>query len=355
VNQTFYIAGTAMSNLPVFLQFPELVNYLNNQGFVTKKTLPAENFIGMNHSEREYSKFLNAGGAPSRAVLVLLEPEAVFPSQYKKRVLRKYGLVLRPGNPSHHNTLGKFIAWSYESNPNPLTPTAQKLQLKDYIAKNVTKGLFKIENWKARDQYIVIINSNKVSPATFENYSLRRIFAHEIDPALLSVYGDLWDTKIWKKIRHRLEVILFSVRNVHLPNFKNIYGNLHWSFPASRGIIADKQVALQNFRFNIVIENDRSYISEKLFDSMINGSIPIYSGPDIPDEIIPREAYIKLPESPTELLNTLQALSDAEVKRVLTQIQDFISSDTFLSVWEKEVVFARMGQEISFYLGAIHE
>ena len=355
MNQTLYIAGTAMSNLPVPLQFPELVKYLNDQGFVTKMTFPAENYIGMNHSERKYSQFLKAGGIPSRAVLVLLEPEAVFPSQYKKRVLGKYGLVLRPGNPSHHNALGKFIAWPYESNPNPLTPSAQKIKLKDYIANNVAKGLFKIDNWKARDQYLVIINSNKVSPAPIENYSLRRMFAHEIDPALLSVYGDLWDAKIWKKIRHRLEVTLFSVRNVHLPNIKNIYGNLHWSFPASRGIIADKQVVLQNVRFNIVIENDPSYISEKLFDSMINGSIPIYSGPDIPDEIIPRGAYLKLLGTPTQLLNTLQTLSDVEVKGVLTQIQNFISSDTFFSVWEKEMVFARMGQEISFYLGATHE
>lgn len=352
MSHTFYIAGTAKSNLPVVLQFPQLVDYLNNQGFDTKMTLPAENYIGMNHSEREYSQFLKAGGSPRRAVLVLLEPEAVYPSQYKEKVLGKYGLVLRPGNPAHRNSLKKFIAWPYESNPNPLTPIAQKIQLKDRIANNVNSGIFGIENWRARDHFLVIINSNKVSPASIENYSLRRIFAREIDPKLLSVYGDLWNTNIWKKIRHRVEVLAFSIMNGYVPNFRSIYGNLHWSYPSWRGIIADKQEILQNVKFNIVIENDPSYVSEKIFDSMINGSIPIYCGPEIPNEIIPRGAYMRLPENPTRLLSMLRALTDIELMRILIQIQDFISSSAFLSVWEKQSAFSDMGEEISFYLGA---
>ena len=256
MNQTFYLAGTAKSNFPVWIQFPELVNHLNNQGFDLKMTFPTDSYIGINHSHKDYSHFLKAGGNPDRAVLILLEPEAVYPSQYKQKILRKYGLILRPGNPTLYNSLKKFIAWPYESNANPLTPSAQKIPLKDRIAINVNRGLFEINHWKLRDQYLVLINSNKVSPASIENYSLRRKFAREIEPELLSVYGELWKTEMWKKIRHRLEVFLFSIISGYFPNLRNIYGNLHWSYPSSRGNIADKQEVIKNFKFSIVIEKE---------------------------------------------------------------------------------------------------
>ena len=355
VNQTFYLAGTAKSNFPVWLQFPELVNHLNNQGFDLKITFPTDSYIGINHSQKDYSHFLKAGGNPNRAVLILLEPEAVYPSQYKLKVLGKYGLILRPGNPIHCNPLKKFIAWPYESNANPLTPSAQKIPLKDRIADNVNRGLFEIDHWRVREQYLTLINSNKVSPAFKENYSLRRRFAREIEPEILSVYGDLWEAKIWKKIRHRLEVFIFSMMSGYCPNIRNIYGNLHWSYPSSRGNIVDKQEVLQNFKFNIVIENDPSYISEKIFDSMINGCIPIYSGPNIPNEIIPVGSYIALPEIPSQLISTLEALTNVELKRILSQIQAFISSSTFLSVWDKDLVFEHISQEIYFHLEAGNE
>jgi hypothetical protein len=355
VSPSFFIAGTAKSTLPVWLQFQELADYLINQGFEMKTTFPARNFISINHSERDYSNYLKTGGSPTRAVLILLEPQAVYPSQYKQRILRKYSLVLRPGNPSYNNPDGKFIAWPYESNPNPLTPSTQKVSLKDLIASNLNEGLFDFELWQIRGQYLAIINSNKVSAAPIENYSLRRLFAHDINPELLAVYGDLWDGKIWRKIRHRLEVLFLSIISRCMPNLRNVYGNLHWVYPSSRGVIGDKQELLKNIKFNIVIENDPNYISEKLFDSMINGCIPIYSGPDVSNEIIPAGSYIKLPAIPGQLLNVLEALTDLDLKNILTQIKDFVSSNAFLSVWEKESVFTHIGKEVSLHFGVKNE
>jgi len=349
------MAGTAKSKLPVWLQFRELVDALSSYGFEIRKTFPAGNFISMNHSEAAYSDYLKSGGSPARAVLILLEPQAVYPSQYKEKILKKYSLVLRPGNPTYHNPRKKFIAWPYESNPNPLTPTAEKISLSDFISNNVKMGIFDLKHWKHREQYLAIINSNKVSSASIENYSLRRLFAHEIDPELLIVYGELWDAKMPRKIRHRLEVLFLSIINGNIPNLKNIYGNLHWNYPASRGMIDDKQDVLLKVKFNIVIENDPSYISEKLFDSMINGCIPIYCGPDLPNEIIPSGSYVNLPAHPAQLLDILQALTEIELQHILTKIKDFVSSSDFLATWEKKSVFAHIGKEISLYLGEIDE
>ena len=351
MDRTFYITGTAKSPLPNWLQFEELVESLSYHGFSLRKNLPADLFIAMNHSRKEYSSYIKNGGSASRAILVLLEPEAVYPSQYKKVVLKKYSLVLRPGNPSHQRPSEKFIAWPYEHNANPLTPTGTATSLKDQINQNIESGFFSFAHWSNRKQYLAIINSNKVSPALIENYSLRRTFAKRISSEFLSVYGDLWEVSTFDKIRHRSEVFLFSILSGSIPNIKNTYGNFHWKYPAARGVIANKQIILQDVKFNIVIENDPNYISEKIFDSMINGCIPIYSGPNMTEEIIPKGTYILLNNNPDILLSALKLLSNGDVQSILDNMKEFITSPGFISTWEKSAVFASIGQAIATFYG----
>jgi len=355
VGQSVYLAGTANSDLPTWVQFKELTAYLRGHGFETKQSFPSTFFIGINHAKDEYSEFIKAGGNKSRAVLVLLEPRAVYAAQYKSKVLQKYSLVLRPGNPMIDNSKSVFIGWPYESNPNPLIPSNEDKSLIEIIHKNIDNDLFDFAAWNLRSDYLVMINSNKVSAISAENYSLRRYFAKRIEKEFLSVYGDLWSGSFLKKVRHRIEVLYFSLTSGIMPNLKSIYGSLHVKYPGSKGIIPDKHEVLQNSKFSIVIENDSSYVSEKLFDSMINGSIPIYSGPFIPDTIVPKGTYIVLPKHPNQLLPILESVSDLDLNLLLTNIRDFVSSNDFLAVWSKEMVFAEIGQAIVNHFGTINE
>jgi hypothetical protein len=355
VGQSIYLAGTANSDLPTWVQFKELTTYLRYHGFEIKQSFPATHFIGMNHAKDEYSDFIKAGGKQSRAVLVLLEPRAVYPSQYKLSVFQKYSLVLRPGNPSFAESQDKFIGWPYESNPNPLIPSNEDASLAGIIDENITCRLFEFETWQHRRDYLVLINSNKVSAISEENYSLRRSFAKGIDKEFLSVYGDLWTGSFWKKVRHRIEVLVFASISGVMPNLKSIYGSLHVKYPGSKGVVPDKHKILKNSKFSLVIENDPSYISEKLFDSMLNGSIPVYRGPIIPDAIVPKGTYLSLPEYPHQLLPILEALTELDVNSFLTNIRNYISSNDFISIWGKEHVFADIGQVIVRHFGAESE
>lgn len=355
MGQSVYLAGTADSDLPILAQFKDLAAYLSCHGFEMKQSFPTTYFIAMNHAKKEYSEFIKAGGKQSRTVLVLLEPRAVYESQYKSKNLQKYSLVLRPGNPTYGNSQEKFIGWPYESNPNPLIPSNEDKSILSIVHENVVNQLFDFATWNHRSDLLVIINSNKVSAISEENYSLRRYFAKGIDKEFLSVYGDLWSGSFLKKVKHRIEVFFFSLINGSLPNFRNIYGSLHMKYPTSKGTILDKNTVLQNSKFSIVIENDPSYISEKLFDSMINGSIPIYQGPIVPDVIIPKETYLALPEHPYQLLPILEALTELDVALLLSNIREFVSSSDFISVWSKERVFADIGQECVRHFGVVNE
>ena len=352
MKNTFFVSGTARSDTPAWAQFSEIVSYLVAKKFVLTEKLPADILISMNYSSSDYASYIRSGGDPRYAVLVLLEPNAVYPMQYSKKVFQKYGLILKPGNTTNFHSIGDFLGWPYEVNANPLNPSQDLIPLNEVIAKNIQSGFFEFEHWKNREQFLTMINSNKVSGAGIENYTLRRRFAREIDPLFISVYGELWNSSYSSKIIHRLQTIFQFLKHRKVPNIRNIYGNLHWVYPSAHGAISDKHKLLQNVQFNLVIENDPNYVSEKLFDSMINGCIPLYLGPSIPNSLVPKECFLEISAEPTGLMTQLGSISSAQINEMLQSIQLFLSSPDFYSIWEKSHVFSNLGEKISEYLGA---
>ena len=66
------------------------------------------------------------------------------------------------------------------------------------------------------------------------------------------------------------------------------------SFKNNVGMIKDKFQFLSSYKFSIAMENTEGdgYISEKLIDSFLAGTIPIYYGDYMIDEYINLEAFI---------------------------------------------------------------
>ena len=351
MGRTYSLTGTATSSLQISSQFMDLVNALSMRGFVLKDTISSEFLVAMNHNPKIYAEFLSQGGDPKKAILVLLEPSAVYPTQYSSKILGSYSLVLAPGNPTFKDPNGEFIPWPYELLPNPLTPTKNHSDLRSQIDTNVRDGLFRLENWSERKHLITLINANKVSPVKNENYSLRRLYAHQIPADSLSVFGDLWNTSLMKKILHRLTIFYFSAKSCYLPAIKSVYGNLHWKYETARGMIDDKQALLRTSKFSIIIENDSSYMSEKLFDALVNGCIPIYFGLNPREALVPENVLIRLPHHPSQLLSQLSQLSDLDIQQYLVSIESFVTSSGFINNWEKSLVFERIATAIADHFG----
>lgn len=352
---TYYLAGTASSSSSISSQFEILVDNLSTEGFSLVDDFPAEFFVSVNHNSKKYKEFLNTGGQAQKSVLLMLEPRAVYPSQYTSRVLAGYSLVLAPGNLNFVNNDEEFIPWPYEAIANPQRPVGAESALAFQVNSNVDNLFFNYQNWAKREYFISMINANKVSPVKVENYSLRRKFARDLDKNTLAVFGDFWNSSYFSKIALRFSILIFSLRNFYLPNLKHIYGDLHWQFMTSRGVVLDKQEILRSSKFSIVIENDGSYVSEKLFDSLINGCIPVYLGPKLPKTILPKGIFIDLPEDPQKLIPALQRLTDLEIANYLNQISSFISSSNFIARWDKHRVFAQCALAISTHFKDLHE
>ena len=351
---TYYLSGTASSSMDVSGQFKDLVSALEGRGFKLSSTFPAKHLICMNHNPKAYKEFIRFGGKSENAALVCLEPYAVYPSQYSAKILDLYSAIYAPGNPTFKDSSGHFLPWPYEATANPLKPYDGGRSLRSHVEENALHGLFSYGNWVNRDCFVTLINANKVSPVKKENYGLRRVYAHVLPENLLAVYGDLWASSISKKVIHRLMVLLFALKSGYIPKIFSIYGNLHWKYRSAKGPLENKQLTLQSSKFSIIIENDSSYISEKLIDALINGCIPIYFGPKNIDSIIPRETYLELPKNPDDLIPMLENLSEKEIRNLLGNIQMFVTSEEFTLRWDKKNVFTQLASSIDNQM-RIHE
>jgi len=97
-----------------------------------------------------------------------------------------------------------------------------------------------------------------------------------------------------------------------------------------RGTVSDKMKTLSEYKFTLCFENCAypGYISEKIFDCLAAGSIPIYLGaPDI-DSIVPKSCFIDFRKFSgyAELNQFLRGLSEESLKEYQNAIHKFITN-----------------------------
>ena len=93
----------------------------------------------------------------------------------------------------------------------------------------------------------------------------------------------------------------------------------------------DKLDTLGNYRFSLCFENTAfpGYITEKIFDCFVAGSIPVYLGaPDI-DDYIPRDAFIDFRDfrDYAALEAHLRGLTDAEADGHRAAAREYVESE----------------------------
>lgn len=121
-----------------------------------------------------------------------------------------------------------------------------------------------------------------------------------------------------------------------------------WNFDPSSpgkygGTIEDKLDTVAQFRFSLILENTREPggVTEKVFDAMSRGSVPVYLGaPDIA-EWIPRTCYIDLEELGAEnLCNKLAAISHERWTAYQEAIRAFLATSAYRQFTEPGFVAA---------------
>jgi hypothetical protein len=122
-----------------------------------------------------------------------------------------------------------------------------------------------------------MVNADKLSFIKGEMYSLRRISMRALP---LDTYGIGWENSFLKKCKILIGELQIVIANNLLPNWAASKG--WFSRPRNfKGSVINKILTMEEYRHALVIENDCSFVSEKLFDALFAGCIPVYVGADL--------------------------------------------------------------------------
>lgn len=209
-------------------------------------------------------------GVPkARRVLIVWEPRVTQPSNFLKKYAEKFGSVLCPSPiwcESYSQSIERFN-WP----------------------QGALEGSRLYQDWSMRKERLAIFQSNKFSLIRGENYSLRRNCINEATD-FIDVFGKDWNSlikSVMQVIVAALKALIFN-RNL---DFKGV------AIPFVKvknymGYVEDKDEALSGYKYTLVIENSSDYVSEKLFEAIRVGSIPLYVGPKLESFGIPTDLAI---------------------------------------------------------------
>lgn len=237
--------------------------------------------------------------------LVMWEPEVTRPQDYIPRNLALYDYIF---SPSHLWVKGKNVhLFKWPSNV--------------LCSESSEKVIVNNQNDK-----VILIAGNKFSLIPQELYSLRRRY--------LKKNGDQIDTfgNGWNSTFHVLKSVLKAVF-AFLQNGKLLLPSLDiHAFVSPKnylGVAINKSV-LKNYRYCLVIENQANYVSEKIFDALAYGCIPLYIGPELKDFGIPQNVAFLLEAKDKKALNLKQVIKENQesLSAIAINGQKFIRSSS---------------------------
>ena len=329
----------------------QLLNTFEKSNFKISTLEESDLLVLVNHSNEVYRQFQKLGKNKNNAVLIRSEPVVVFPAQYRKNVLDKYGLVITLGYKEKDNGDLYYLENPYTYLPNPNLQMSKGPNINNILESKNFNDLFELKKWKKRKITMSLICSNKVSSVGESNYDLRRSLAKAFSKNFLEIYGELWNANTVDKVRHRVGVALHGILNLTSVSLRSIYGSFLEKYENYVGVVEDKHEIMQKSKFSLIIENSNEYMSEKLFDALMDGSIPVYYGVSLEKMGIPGdEIAIQHSGTPNELEKKINNLSDSEILNYLISIRRFLHSEQFKGRWNSDVVYKKIANKVrKFY------
>ena len=180
-------------------------------------------------------------------VLVMHEPTVVIPKYHRADFRSLFTKILEVGRPSSNTVLHWPQNWNTDFFDND-----------------------------ERLERMVAISSNKYSFVPGELYSLRAKAYSEIDA--LDLFGRGWDRAPGAVAAKLVKELLIASRDCNRSSWHCVRSSfLH---PQNYiGHSPNKLATLSNYRYTLAIENSLEFMSEKLVDGILAGSMPIYVGP----------------------------------------------------------------------------
>lgn len=283
----------------------------------------AEKIICFNHRRATYNALRKLGVQKRQLVLLLQEPQSVIPNQYTSRTLQKYEII-----------------FTYLDN---LVDNRHIFKMRYPQGQTI---LDSVPGFAER-KFLMLMNANKYSYVKNELYSLRRraisYFEHAKD---FDLYGYGWN----RNGTLTFGVIFQALQKGRIFQYaKDFFTGFHRP-SCYRGSVPDKYAICQQYKFSLTFENEAEtlgWISEKLFDCLVSGTVPVYVGAKNVDVYIPTSCFIDFRKFKdfSQLNAHLRSMSESEFAGYQRSGQDFLRSTAFKD-WQPAQVFEAMTKQL---------
>lgn len=164
---------------------------------------------------------------------------------------------------------------------------------------------------EGRERFCCLIAGAKKSRHPQELYSARRSaidWFERNQPESLDLFGPGWDISDFAQTRFMHPFVSRIQPLQKALNRKSI---------VYKGLVSNKHKALQRYKYSICFENAQGfpgYITEKIFDCLYAGCVPIYWGAPNIEDYLPTSAFIDMRkyDSYGDLFSFLERVSDEE-------------------------------------------
>jgi hypothetical protein len=165
----------------------------------------------------------------------------------------------------------------------------------------------------------------------------------------IDLFGQGWNMGFAEKLKHYLSNLWIALKSGQLPRFSGgryffrKYGN--W-----KGAPADKREIGKFYKFALVIEHSKEFITEKFFDALFSGCIPIYVGPKLEEFGFPNSLYVQAEDN----LDSIELAIESAKK--INYIEWGVTKDEWLSrvkikdTWSADSVNSRIASEIKRFV-----
>lgn len=190
-----------------------------------------------------------------------------------------------------------------------------------------------------RTDRVVAISADKWSFVPSELYSLRlRTYSED---SRIDVYGRDWGRPLTERIIGLCKAFYVAVSSFTIPKLSN----LAFAFRTpinSLGPVDEKARLLSGYKVSLVIENDMSSMSEKLVDSILAGTIPVYVGPQAGLFGIPKDLVIQCSAEVPAIRQALTLALTWDSKEYRRRAELWAENEGSKLNWKPEEVDARL-------------
>jgi hypothetical protein len=323
-NPSVFIAGINALTPETPGSSQNFVNRLIAEGFVvTSNPDSAEYFVCVDHSSSDLRSARRAGITRECSVLIRNEPTVVSPQNRDSVVGKEYALILDMGRP---------ISRSNNSLPWPQ-------QWPSVVSERVDAS--------HRKNRVVLINANKISFLPGELYSLRRASLLKFDS--IDLFGQGWNMSFGQKLKHYLSNLWIALKSGQRPRFS---GGKYFFRKTSnwKGAPADKREVAKLYKYALVIENSKEFITEKIFDALFSGCIPIYVGPNLEEFDIPNNLYVKAEDNIESISQQIKSLHEMDYDNWHKECTKWLSRQDVFSTWKSENVNKKIFNRIKHFV-----